>query len=93
MAILHTGNCLWKVDMKTESKMVDVMIHIDPDTDHDEREYLRDMLLKQSGVDAVAYHDDKPHLMLIEYDPDEVTSQQLLNVVLKRGIRAELVGL
>lgn len=79
--------------MKTESKMVDVMIHIDPDTDHDEREYLRDMLLKQSGVDAAAYHDDKPHLMLIEYDPDEVTSQQLLNVVLKRGIRAELVGL
>ena len=79
--------------MKTESKMVDVMIHIDPDTDHDEREYLRDMILKQNGVDAAAYHDDKPHLIMIEYDPDEVTSQQLLNIVLKRGIRAELVGL
>ncbi len=79
--------------MKTESKMVDVMLHIDPDTDHDEREYLRDMILKHDGVDAAAYHDDKPHLMIIEYDPDEVTSQQLLGIVRKRGIRAELVGL
>lgn len=76
-----------------ESSMVDVMLHIDPETDHEEREYLRSLLLKKDGVDAAAYHDDKPHLMIIEYDPDEITSQQLLDVVLKRGVRAELVGL
>lgn len=79
--------------MKAESKMVDVMLHIDSETDHEEREYLRDMILKQNGVDAAAYHDEKPHLMVIEYDPDEITSQQLLNIILKRGIHAELVGL
>ena len=76
-----------------ESKMVDVMLHIDPETDHEEREYLRNIILKQNGVDAAAYHDEKPHLMIIEYDPDEVSSQQLLKVVLSRGIHAELVGL
>lgn len=73
--------------------MVDVMLHIDPEMDHEEREYLRDLILKRKGVDAAAYHDDKPHLMLIEYDPDEASSQQLLEVVLKRGIHAELIGL
>ena len=76
-----------------EAKMVDVMIHIDPNTDHDEREYLRDLLLKQKGVDAASYHDEKPHLMVIEYDPDEVTSQQLLDVFTEHNIHAELIGL
>lgn len=76
-----------------ETKMVDVMIHIDPVTTHADRESLRDLILKHKGVDAAAYHDDKPHLMIVEYDPDEVTSQQLLDIVLKQNIHAELVGL
>ena len=76
-----------------ESKMVDVLIHIDPETSHDEREKLRDSILSQKGVDAAAYHDDKPHLMMIEYDPDEISSESLLKVVETKGIHAELIGL
>ena len=76
-----------------EVKMVDVIIHIDPDTDHNQREFLRDLLLKHTGVDAAAYHDDKPHLMIVEYDPDKVTSRQLLDVITEHNIHAELVGL
>ena len=75
------------------SKMVDVMIHIDPETQHSERESLRDSILEKKGVDAAAYHDDKPHLMIIEYDPGEISSEELLSVVTSKGIHAELVGL
>ena len=46
-----------------EPKMVDVTIHIDPETDHNQREQLRDEILSHTGVDAAAYHDDKPHLI------------------------------
>ena len=73
--------------------MVDVIIHIDPETNHEEREFLRDILLKHDGVDAASCHDDKPHLIIVEYDPDEVTSKQLLDLVTKQNINAELVGL
>ena len=76
-----------------ESKMVDVMIHIDPETTHEQRDSLRDSILKNNGVDAAAYHDDKPHLMIVEYDPDVISSQQLLHVVTQQGCHAELVGL
>ncbi|MFK8027602.1 MAG: ATP-binding protein [Gammaproteobacteria bacterium] len=76
-----------------DTKMVDVLIHIDPETNHEEREFLRDLLLKHNGVDAASYHDDKPHLMIVEYDPDEVSSKQLLDVVTKHNIHAELIGL
>ena len=76
-----------------ESKMVDVMIHIDLDIGHENREKLRDLILNHEGVDAAAYHEDKPHLMIVEYDPDQVTSQQLLDIVKRQGVNAELVGL
>jgi hypothetical protein len=76
-----------------EPKMVDVMIHIDPDTTHEERDNLRDLILNNNGVDAAAYHDDKPHLMIVEYDPDVISSQKLLEVVIQQGCHAELVGL
>ncbi len=76
-----------------EQKMVDVMIHIDPETTHSDREALRDALLEQKGVDAAAYHDEKPHLIMIEYNPDVIKAENLLKVVTSRGIHGELVGL
>ena len=76
-----------------ESKMVDVMIHLDLDIGHQSRENLRDLILKREGVDAAAYHDDKPHLMIVEYNPDQVSSQELLDIVKSQGVNAELVGL
>lgn len=76
-----------------EAKMVDVLIHIDPETSHEQREFIRDLLLKHDGVDAASYHDDKPHLIVVEYDPDVVTSKQLLDVITKQNVHAELIGL
>jgi hypothetical protein len=76
-----------------ESKMVDVMIHIDLDIGHQNRENLRDLILNHEGVDAAAYHDEKPHLMIVEYNPDQVSSQELLDIVKSQGVNAELVGL
>ncbi len=74
-------------------KMVDVTLHIDESTSHEQREGLRDALLSLDGVDAVAAHDEKPHLFLIEYDPDTVNSATFLSIVKDRGLTAELVGL
>jgi hypothetical protein len=42
---------------------------------------------------SVCYHDEKPHLMIVEFDPDTVTSQDLLQIVLGQKVHAELIGL
>lgn len=75
------------------TKMVDVMLHIDENITHDEREELRDRILAQNGVMAAAYHDEKPHLLVIEYDPDVVSSKAILETVEAGGVHAELIGL
>lgn len=73
--------------------MADVTLHIDENTTHDEREKFRDVLLAMDGVMAAAYHDERPHLILIEYDPRVVNSIEFVNTAKNRGFHAELIGL
>jgi len=79
--------------MMTDVKMVDVLVHIDEELGKDKREDVRDVVLKEAGVMAAAFHDDKPHLLNVEYDPDKVTSAALLKLVTDQGCHAELIGL
>jgi hypothetical protein len=74
-------------------KMADVTVHIDETISHNERESLRDKVLQQTGVMAAACRDEKPHLMMVEYDPDAVSSRDILKIVKSAGVHAELVGL
>jgi hypothetical protein len=69
-----------------------VTLHIDEDTTHDERESLRDALLDLNGVMAAAYHDEKPHLMVIVYDPALVKSIEFVSVAKSRGLHTELIA-
>ena len=73
--------------------MAGVTLHIDENTTHEEREKFRDVLLALNGVMAAAYHDEKPHLMLIEYDPKIINSIEFVNTAKNSGFHAELIGL
>jgi hypothetical protein len=68
-------------------------MHIDENTTHEDRERLRDELLSMDGVMAAAYQDEKPHLMVMAYDPDVVNSLAFVKTAEEQGLHAELVGL
>jgi hypothetical protein len=74
-------------------QMVDITLHIDEETSHEDREKLRDNILSIDGVMAAAYHDEKPHLIIIEYDPNVVGSSVFVKMAQDSGLHAELVGL
>jgi hypothetical protein len=73
-------------------QMADITLHIDEETSHEGREKLRDKILGTDGVMAAAYHDEKPHLMIIEYDPDVVNSSAFIKITQDSGLHAELIG-
>jgi hypothetical protein len=75
-----------------DNKLAEVTLHIDEDTSHDERESFRDVLLAMNGVMAASHHDEKPHLMLIEYNPDVIHSIEFVNAAKTHGLHAEMVG-
>ena len=76
-----------------DTRMAEVTLHIDENTAHVERESLRDVLLAMEGVVAASYHDEKPHMMLIEYLPAKIESLAFVKAAEKHGLHAELVGL
>ncbi len=74
-------------------QIADITMHIDEYTSHEDRERLRDELLGLDGVMAAAYQDEKPHLMVMAYDPDAVKSSTFVKIAQEQGLHAELVGL
>ncbi|MDH5408149.1 MAG: ATP-binding protein [Gammaproteobacteria bacterium] len=74
-------------------KMADVLLHIDENTSKEQRESLRDTILVLDGVMSADYKDDRPHLMIVGYDPDVINSSKFLSAVNSKGLHAELIGL
>jgi len=74
-------------------KMADIAIHIDETLDDAQREDARDSVLGLDGVMAAAFNNKTPHMMIVEFDPDRVTTAGLLKAVTDQGVHAELVGL
>jgi hypothetical protein len=73
--------------------LVDVTIHIDETVEESRRPGLVDKVRQQDGVVSVGYHDEKPHLMIIEYNPEKIRSKALLQTIQNEGLHAELIGL
>jgi len=73
--------------------LVDVTVHIDETLDENRRGDLVEKVRGQTGVVGVGYHEQKPHLMTIEYNPDATNSTDLLNFIKGQGVHAELIGL
>ncbi len=77
----------------TDIKLVDIIIHIDETLSREVRRDIDNRLRSIDGVISVANHDDKSHLLIIEYNPDCTSSTILLSTVKDMGVHAEMIGL
>lgn len=73
--------------------MLDITLHIDEETTHEEREELRDVYLRKRGVLSADCHDERPHLMIVGYDPDDVSPVELLSMAQRQGYHAEMIAM
>ena len=73
--------------------MVDVTIHINENIGLEKKRGIEDKIRSMDGVLSVGYHQEKPHLMVVEYNPDEMSSEKLLSTITESGVHAQLIGL
>ncbi|MCW8853478.1 MAG: ATP-binding protein [Gammaproteobacteria bacterium] len=73
--------------------ITDIMLHIDEDLDKDHRNQLETYMRGQEGIVSLGYHDKRPHLMMVGYNPECITSMDILTSVQTQGVHAELIGL
>ncbi len=77
----------------SDIKLADVTIHIDADASAEVRSKVEAALRGLDDVVSVHMPEDKPHLIVVEYNPDKVSSGVLLGAVREMAGHAELIGL
>ena len=74
-------------------QLADVTVHIDQSLEREARLQIEDALRAIDGVVSVHNPDERPHLSVVEYNPDKTTSAAILSTVTSQGVHAELIGL
>ena len=74
-------------------QLADVVVHIDQTLERDRRSQIEAELRAIDGVVSVHNPDERPHLAIVEYNPDKTNSAAILKTVTVQGVHAELVGL
>lgn len=73
--------------------VADVVVHVSDTLGGSGRETLQEGLRSIPGVIAPRFNPPRDHLLLVAYDPTEVTAQQILAAVQAKVGNAHLVGL
>jgi hypothetical protein len=71
----------------------DIVIHIHEDLDDARIHGLERDLSMRQGVMSACMHEQRRHLMVVDYDPGEIRSTDLLSQVRATGLHAELIGM
>lgn len=72
---------------------VAVVMHIDEELSDTEIHTLEHDLCFAPGIRSACVNERTRHLMVEDYDPQQVYSRDILNTVQRRGYHAELIGL
>lgn len=71
---------------------VKIVLHIDEELDQVGRESIEQALAQSQGIVAAHINDTRHHLMLVDYEPQELNTSDVLHQVVQQGVHAELVG-
>ena len=77
----------------SDINVVDVTLHIDNDLDATIRAAVDKELRGINGVISVVMPDDKPHLVEVAYNPDNVKAEHIQHSIRELAGHVELIGL
>jgi hypothetical protein len=78
--------------MSELSHKVDLVVHVDDMLGEQRRLDIETAVESAKGIRWAHFTDGRPHLMVVEYDPDETSSMEILQQVNRQSVHAELVG-
>lgn len=73
-------------------KHADVTLHIVEELNADQQLDVVNQLLANNGVLNVRYRVEKPHLLVAEYNPDDIQSGELLQIIEGIDLHGQLIG-
>ena len=76
----------------TNMHKVEIVVHVDDVLGKDQQAELIADLKKRGGVEAAHFTPGRAHLLVIDYDSDKISAQDVLGHVKRDHLRAELIG-
>ncbi len=73
--------------------LADVTLHVDESLDSKGLNELENAFRQREGVISVHVDEKRPHLFVLEYNPQLVNSKDLVKIPEYQGLHAELIGL
>ncbi|MEJ2612639.1 MAG: ATP-binding protein [Candidatus Thiodiazotropha sp.] len=73
--------------------LADVTLHVDETLDAQGLMDIENSFRNREGVISVHVEQKRPHLFILEYNPANVNSKDLLTITKYKGLHAELIGL
>ena len=71
---------------------VKIVLHIDEELDDQSRDELQKSLIESQGIVEAHINEQRHHLMLVDYQPKMIDTNQVLKTVISKGVHAELIG-
>jgi len=75
-----------------QAKDVEIVVHIDEELGDSNRGELTEYLTSTDGVSAAEFCPLRFHLMLVQYDKDRISSQDIIQRINSRRVNAQLIG-
>jgi len=76
----------------TTMHKVEIVVHVNDVLDEDQQAKLISDLRKRGGVEEAHFTPGRAHLLVIDYDRDQISTQDLLERIRGEHLRAELIG-
>jgi hypothetical protein len=84
----------WEVAMSKDVSIVDMVVHLHPESSRDDRETIEAQLRALDGVVSVHFSEEShPHALIVAYNPDAVSSKTVLGEVRNVDSKAVMAGL
>ncbi|RMG29478.1 MAG: ATP-binding protein [Gammaproteobacteria bacterium] len=80
------------MNAKPATHPVDLVVHIDDTLGEQRRQDIELAMRQEAGVLDAHFTRGRPHLMVVEYDPDAIDSFAILRDIHRQSVHAELVG-
>ena len=72
--------------------MSDITVHIDETLDAATIYALQKDIYSMQGINQIDINENRPHLMVVKYDHQSMSSTDILNEFSDHGLHAELIG-
>jgi hypothetical protein len=81
------------LDKEKTMDITDILIHMHPELSAQQRVKIEADVGARDGILSVHFSSEHPHELIVAYDPQAISSQQILTLVRKWDTAATMMGL